>query len=108
MQVIKLVKVKENNMKSLEEAEEYSDYKNDYAPMSFGDKFNPTTKKDFIAGANSKWVQAEKIKAQIDILKLAHLRLSVESINKTDNIIVFTINELEQQLKELEDESKTD
>ena len=96
-------------MKSLEEeAEEYADYKNDYVPVSFGDKFNSTTKKDFIAGANSKWVQAEKIKAQIDILKLAHLRLSVEGIYKVDNTMVFTVNELEQQLKELEDESKTD
>lgn len=60
----------------------------------------------FIAGANSKWVQAEKIKAQIDILKLAHLRLSVEGIDKADDTMVFTVNELEQQLKELEDESK--
>ena len=41
------------------------------------------------------------IKAQIDILKLAHLRLSVEGVYKADNIMVFTINELEQQLKEL-------
>jgi len=51
--------------------------------------------------------KAEKIKAQIDILKLAHLRLSVEGIDKADNTMVFTVNELEQQLKELEDESKT-
>jgi hypothetical protein len=49
--------------------------------------------------ANLKWLQAEKIKAQIDILKLIHLRLSVECMNKADNIIVFTINELKQQLK---------
>jgi len=47
----------------------------------------------FIAGANSKWVQAEKIKAQIDILKLAHLRLSVEGIDKADDTMVFTVNE---------------
>ena len=45
--------------------------------------------------------KAEKIKAQIDILKLAHLRLSVEGIYKVDNTMVFTVNELEQQLKEL-------
>ena len=43
--------------------------------------------------------KAEKIKAQIDILKLAHLRLSVEGIYKVDNTMVFTVNELEQQLK---------
>ena len=43
--------------------------------------------------------KAEKIKAQIDILKLAHLRLSVEGIYKADDTMVFTVNELEQQLK---------
>ena len=50
--------------------------------------------------------EAEKIKAQIDVLKLAHLRLSVEGIDKADDVMIFTINELEQQLKELT--SKTD
>jgi hypothetical protein len=50
--------------------------------------------------------KAEKIKAQIDVLKLAHLRLSVEGIDKADDVMIFTINELEQQLKELT--SKTD
>jgi hypothetical protein len=45
--------------------------------------------------------KAEKIKAQIDILKLAHLRLSVEGIDKFDNTMVFTVNELEQQLKSI-------
>jgi len=48
--------------------------------------------------------KAEKIKAQIDILKLAHLRLSVEGIDKFDDTMVFTVNELEQQLKLKEDE----
>ena len=62
----------------------------------------------FIAGANSKWIQAERIKAQIEVLKLAHLRLSVEGIDKANATMVSTINELEQQLKQLEDESKTD
>ena len=46
--------------------------------------------------------QVEKIKAQIDVLKLAHLRLSVEGIDKADGIMIFTINELERQLKELQ------
>jgi hypothetical protein len=50
--------------------------------------------------------KAEKIKAQIDVLKLAHLRLSVEGIDKADDVMIFTINELEQQLKELK--PKTD
>ena len=54
---------------------------------------------------NSKCVQAEKIKAQIEVLKLAHLRLSVEGIDKVDDTMIFTINELEQQLKQLENGS---
>jgi hypothetical protein len=45
--------------------------------------------------------KAEKIKTQIDILKLAHLRLSIEGIDKANDTMVFTINELEKQLKEL-------
>jgi hypothetical protein len=55
---------------------------------------------------SSKWVQAENIKAQIDVLKLTHLRLSVEGIDKVDGTMVFTINELEQQLKQLEDDGE--
>jgi hypothetical protein len=54
---------------------------------------------------NSKCVQAEKIKAQIEVLKLAHLRVSVEGIDKVDDTMIFTINELEQQLKQLENGS---
>ena len=88
-------------MKSLEEeAEEYADYKNDYVPMSFGDKFNPTTKRDFIAGANSKWVQAEKIKAQIDLLT----ELLTEGVNILN--VTLTLETFKEALKELEDESK--
>jgi len=60
----------------------------------------------FLEGANSKWVKAEKIKAQIDILKLAHIRLSIEGIDKFDDTMIFTVNELEQQLKKLEDEQR--
>jgi hypothetical protein len=52
--------------------------------------------KAFIAGANSKWVQAEKIKAQIDILSL---------LNDTHSLrINIMISKLKQQLKELQNE----
>jgi hypothetical protein len=51
----------------------------------------------FIAGANSKWVQAEKIKLLIEYL--------TEAYNKKHNIL-NTIIELEQQLKQLEDEQR--
>jgi hypothetical protein len=50
---------------------------------------------------NSKWVQAEKIKAQIDIL------WSV-CYDYSSSIIMPKIKDLEQQLKEIEDESKID
>lgn len=41
------------NKETLEKAaEKYADFSNDYVPMSFGDKFNETSKRDFIAGAN--------------------------------------------------------
>ena len=36
-----------------EAAEKYADFSNDYVPLSFGNKFNETTKRDFIEGA--KW-----------------------------------------------------
>jgi hypothetical protein len=43
-----------SKQQTLEEAaEKYADFSNDYVPMSFGGKFNGTTKNDFIAGA--KW-----------------------------------------------------
>jgi hypothetical protein len=88
-------------MKSLEEeAEEYADYKNDYVPMSFGDKFNPTTKKDFIAGANSKWVQAEVLKTKIDCWEKALKIIPREDEDR----ILLRLEDLKQQLKKLEDE----
>ena len=52
-----------------------------------------------------KYIQVEKIKSQIEVLKMTHLRLSVEGIYDADNIMIFTINELERQLKQLEDGS---
>ena len=56
------------NKETLEEAaERYADYSNDYVPMSFGDKFNETTKTDFIAGA--KW-QAERMYSEEEVLEI--------------------------------------
>jgi hypothetical protein len=54
---------------------------------------------DFIAGANSEWVQAEKIKAQIDFITN-----EMDDINW--DIRKIYVEELEQQLKKLEDETK--
>lgn len=52
----------------------------------------------FIAGANSKWVQAEKIKAQIDVLKNVVSKIGHYDILRKD------IEDLQQQLKQLEDD----
>jgi hypothetical protein len=54
-------------------------------------------RRSFIAGANSEWVKAEKIKAQIDILN-KHRLSGEEKFSDT-------IEELKQQLKELENEN---
>ena len=50
---------------------------------------------DFIAGANSKWVQAQIIKAKIEGLLLA---------NDNGSGIMYRIEELEEQLNELEED----
>jgi hypothetical protein len=52
----------------------------------------------FVASANSKYVQAEKIKAQIELLYQAR----IAPITWFDQ----KMEELEQQLKQLEDETK--
>jgi hypothetical protein len=73
-------------MKSLEqEALEYAD----------GNENNSLTINSFIAGANSKHVQAEIIKAQIDFLENEMVGISYD-------IREIYIDELKQQLKELE------
>jgi hypothetical protein len=82
-------------MKTLEqEAQEYFDNN------IFCDGITPfeedISKRCFIAGTNSKWVQAQIIKAKIDGLLLA---------NDNGSGIMYRIEELEEQLNELEDET---
>ena len=77
-------------MKSLEqEAEEYE--------KSFGNGATGTESINFIAGANSKWVQAEKIKYALKQL----YKFRESTFGKGKNVI----EELQQQLKKLEDEN---
>lgn len=52
----------------------------------------------YISGANSKRVQVEKIKAQIEIID----KIAKSELSKKDITNVF-MNGLEQQLKKLED-----
>lgn len=54
----------------------------------------------FIAGANSKYVQREKIKAQIEVLTLHTEHPTKPGYKRHD--ILNKIKELQQQLKELE------
>jgi len=83
------------------EAEDYADYSNDYVPLSFGNKFNENTKKTFIAGANSTYVQAKIIQAQIDVLKSIG---TVHDESCMSQKVTDKIKKLQQQLKQLEDE----
>jgi len=54
----------------------------------------------FIAGANSKWVQAEKIKAKIELMEMLDERIYKKSGSRFWN---ETYRNLQQQLKQLED-----
>jgi hypothetical protein len=74
------------------EAEEYAKSKTSHKT------FQETHKRDFIAGANSKWVQDKVLQAQIDVLRF----IQGNSITPYNVMIENKIKELQQQLKELE------
>ncbi len=80
-------------MKKLEEeAKKYAVNKRDKKGLT--NREFDLAQKDFMAGANSKWVQAKIIEAKIDGLQLA----AGDAIG-----IIYRIMELEEKLKELED-----
>jgi len=86
-------------MKSLEEeSKEFALKKRDKKQLS--NREFDLCQKDFIAGANSKWVQAEKIKAQIEILESC-----IEHPNKPGYKRHDIINKI-KALKQLGDENK--
>lgn len=85
-------------MKNLEqEAEEYSQSYDECDIWLQG-----AAKECYIAGANSKWVQAEKIKAQIEILTGLYENSYIKSGRE---FWKKKFEELEQKLKQLEDET---
>jgi hypothetical protein len=89
------------------ESEEYASYKNDNIPIEFGnEKFNESVKKHFIAGHNSKATQAKVIQGQIDILLKYQQKLGGYDIltGLLKQEIQIDIYELQQQLKQLENE----
>ncbi len=85
-------------MKKLEEfAKEYAESNNNFVgfyEMDLGEAIGYSTQ-DFIAGAQSKWVQVQILQAKIDGLVEAF-----ESPSRFE----YRLAELEQQLKQLEDE----
>jgi hypothetical protein len=92
-------------MKTLEEeAEEYFSKDNGlycaYSVKNKEDEFTSVVSEvraiDFVK--ESKWVQAEKIKAQIDVLKNVVSKIGHYDILRKD------IEDLQQQLKQLEDD----
>jgi hypothetical protein len=84
-------------MKTLEqEAEEYS--------AQFGPVNHHERVPSFIAGVNSKWVQAEKIKAQIEEIQII---INCHTLTKaTEDDLKLKIERKQQQLKQLKDETK--
>lgn len=75
------------------EAEEYADYNNEYIPLSFGGKYNESHKRTFIAGANSKYVERQKLEFAISLL----LQLRSAPISEIDNKVF----QLEKKLSEI-------
>jgi hypothetical protein len=73
----KLIDKVETVNKLEEEALQYSEGVSDVAPGAYT---------DFIAGAHSKWVESEKIRAQIDVLN----ELLSEGVNELNLKIIIT------------------
>ena len=71
--------------------EEAREYANKYTEDSYFQAHE-----SFLAGANSKWVQAEKIKSQIEVLE------DFMVIYKYNQPLIDKINGLNQQLKQIE------
>jgi hypothetical protein len=80
-------------------SKEAEEYRKKWLFLKSGNTINDT----FIAGANSKYVRANIIHAKIDVLQTLRL-----GINDANTVTVFEIKskifELQQQLKQLENE----
>jgi len=84
-----------------EEATEYA------LTKSSSSQFIKTHIRDFIAGANSKWVEVERINSQLELLNMfKRLRDNHGYFGGYDNgqVIDREINERVELLKQLEDE----
>jgi hypothetical protein len=103
-------------MKSLEEeARIHANLKEgfDYAEESYYQPTKINAYRSFQDGANSKWVQTEKIRAQIEAAHsistniVLHNFRDIKSYKEEKNKIEDYINNLKQQLKQLEDDSNS-
>lgn len=96
-------------MKNLEKEAEYLSIENaiDYKPydesLSWKEYYQEGFRKGVIRGAKTKWVQAEKIKAQIELLNTIWSSTINDSVK---NCLIYYIEELRQELKQLKDETK--
>ena len=91
-------------MKTLEqEAKEYALVQNNFKGLYELDlsEARKYSYDDFLAGTNSKWVQAEKIKAQIEVLTGLYQNSYIKSGRE---FWKKKFEELEQQHRQLEDE----
>jgi hypothetical protein len=82
-------------------AEEYADFSNDYIPISFGGKFNETSKRDFIAGYKA----ATKVHSEDDMKKAYNKGFS-EGVIKGTCSMVYKHESFEEYIQFLK-QSKT-
>jgi DNA-binding transcriptional MerR regulator len=95
-------------MKPLEyKAKDYGENWCDYNPDKIWEDMYPTdvSALDFIAGATSMYVKADKIKALIDENKSLLSMLKKHDNAQSRLFVTRRITELEEQLKQLEDEN---
>lgn len=95
-------------MKTLEhESKYYGENWSDYNPDKIWEDMYPTdvSALDFIAGTNSIHVKADKIKALIDENKSLLSMLKKHGNAQSRLFVTGRITELEEQLKQLEDEN---
>ena len=90
-----------------QEAQEYGENWQEIYPNKIWEDMYPTdvSALDFIAGTNSNHVKANKIKALIDENKSLLSMLKKHGNAQSRLFVTGRITELEQQLKQLEDET---
>ena len=72
--------------------------------MALDESTKPYIIEDFIAGANSRYVQAQILQAQIEENKSALRMLKLHGNARNRLPVLMRINELEQQLDQLENQ----